>query len=799
MEQLLLQLRFSLRSLARSPSFTIIAVLTLGLGIGGVSAIFSVVEGVLLRPLSFEDPQRIVQIFEKNSSQGQERNEVSWGTFQTWEQDSDSFERLGAWTSSSANLAGIDALPERIRAAVVSVGTFPLLGVAPQIGRYFEAEDEQLEHRLVILSDGLWRRRYGTDPSIIGRTLHINGRQDKVIGVMPPGFRFPDDEVELWSLLRLRDSIREDRGYRFLDVIGRLRPEATLATAQAQLTTIAQRLADTFPDDNWGWDVELYPYHQEIVGTVQPALLILLASAALVLLIACANVTNLLLVRAAGREREIALSAALGANRFHLALRILIENMILTLMGGALGLAFAASGIWLLLTFNPDYLPRLHNVGIDSRVLAFTFLAALLSGLALGVVMALRETKTALANLQEGGTRSSAGKRRNAGRRLLVVVEIALSLALLIGASLMLNSLLRLQNIDPGFDMENVLTMQLDLFGARYEGTEDYVSYTERFLEKIRNLPGVVGTGVTTKLPLAGGDMTMKFSIEGRSMNPDDRAQFSLRSVSSDYLQTMGISLLKGRTLNRDDDAGAPRVLVINQTLEKRFWPDGDAVGRRLIRDDTVYEIVGVVADVRHWGLGTPTKPEIYASYSQLPYNFYSLVVKTAAAPEQLITPVRSAIRGIAPGQPAFNIRAITDVYADSIARSNFYTRLLLIFACVALVLAVVGLYGVVAYSFSQRVREIGIRIAIGADRRDVLRLVLGESLAMTAVGLALGIVMAIASSRVLASLLYGVSVTDPATFVIAALVFMVIALAATYFPARKTSRIHPMVILRNE
>lgn len=799
MEQLLSEFRFATRSLLKHRGFTAAAILTLGLGIGGVSTLFTVTDGVLFRSLPFKDPDRLVRVYETNPDRGHSRNEVSWLNFEDWRQQNEVFEGLGAFTSTSANLVGGE-VPERVQAAVVSVDTLPILGITPQIGRHFVAEDDLLDHRVAILGNDLWHSHFGADPEIVGRTLQINGRPTDVVGVLPPDVPFPDEKAQIWSLIKLRPVLREDRGYRTFGVIGRLKPGVSLETARSQMNALADRLELSYPADNTGWSTEVYPLHTEVVGEVRPALLILLTSAGLVLLIACANVANLLLVRASGRTREVALRAALGAGKPQLLYHFLLESILLTLLGGLLGLLLATQAIRFLRAVGSEHLPRLQNVGVDLRAIAFTLLISLAAGMVLGTMLALKKARFSLADLQEGGHRAAGGRRKRLARHVLIVAEIAVSLTLLIGASLMLKSLLRLQQVDPGFNPNNVLTLELTLLGPRYPSSEELISYTRQFLERVDALPGVISSGLVTKLPLGGGDMTMAFFVAGRpSERPEDRTEVSLRCVTPDYFRTLDIPLLRGRSFTADDNAESPPVVLVNQSMEKLLWPNGSSLGARLLREGVTYEVIGVVADVRHWGLQATSKPEIYMPYEQHALDFYHLVVRSQSNPQQLTAPVRQAIHAIAPDQPVFNVRTMNQVYSESISRSNLYTRLLLVFAGTAIVLAIVGLYSVIAYSFAQRTKEIGIRIAIGATRRDVRQLVLGEGMVLTLVGISIGLVMAISTSRLLASLLYGVSAYDPITFAIAAFLFSAVAMLAAYLPAIKAAKTDPITVLREE
>jgi putative ABC transport system permease protein len=796
--------------LGKSPGFTAMAVLALALGIGANSAIFSVVNTVLLRPLPYKDPDRLVMVWYHVPQKGLKQFSASPLDFIDWRDQSQVFEQMAAFDSLSFNLTGKEE-PERIEGARVSASLFPLLGVKAALGRTFLAEEEQPGHeRVVILSHGLWQRRFGADPGFIGQTLTLNGSSYTVVGILPASFKFPDKE-ELWTPLAFNPEqlIESARGGRSLLVIGRLKPAVTLRQGQTEMSTIARRLEQRYPVTNTGWGIHLVPLHEQEVEEYRLALLILLGVVGFVLLIACANVANLLLARAATRQKEIAIRTALGATRRHVIRQLLTESLLLAGLGGALGLLLALWGIDLLVAVCPADMPRVQEVRLDGHVLGFTLLVSLLAGVIFGLAPAFQASQPDLnQSLKEGGWKSRALPGRHRIRNLLVVGEVALALVLLIGAGLMIKSFLRVRSVHLGFNPEHVLTMQIALPPSQYAAGHPVSAFYRQLLARIEELPGVQSVGAVTVLPLSGDVSATSFTIEGRPPLPT--GEFLLanyRAISPHYFRTMGIPLLQGRDVAERDGEAAPTVVVINQTMAQRFWPGEQPLGKRLrlkVKGQQIScEIVGVVGDVKYAELNAKATPEIYWPYAQNLRPGYTsnmtLVVRTASDPVSMAAAVRSQVQAVDRNQPVFNIKTMEQYVVQAVASWRGATLLLSLFAALALVLAAVGIYSVMSYSVTQRTHEIGVRMALGAEPRDVLRLVVGQGMMLTLIGVIAGLAAAFALTRVMSEMLYGVSPTDPTTFAAIALLLAAVALMASYIPARRATKVDPMVALRYE
>lgn len=798
--------RYGVRMLAGSPGLTAVAVLALALGVGANTAIFSVVNTVLLRPLPFKNSEQLVRVWATNAKKGVNNHPTSFLNFVDWQTENHVFESMTAYSAASATLTGGDA-PELVKGVVVSAGMFPTLGVQPMLGRFFSADEAKAGNApVVVLGYGLWQRRFGADRKVIGREITLDGKSTTIVGVMPPGFKFPLDEekTDFWSPHNPDSEMNAARGARYLSVVARLKPNVTLQQAQAEMDTISSRLEQQYPANNTGRGVRLVSMYEDTVGSVRPALLVLLGAVGCVLLIACANVANLLLARAAGRHKEIAIRTALGATRARIVRQLLTESLLLAIMGGSLGLLLAMWGLDLLVATIPASVPRVAEISLDARVLGFTLAVSALTGIIFGLAPALTASKLDLnESLKEGGRGSTEGVRRNRVRSLLVVSEIALSLVLLIGAGLLLKSFQRLREINPGFNPTNVLTMNLELPESKYAKADQQGAFFQQLLERTRTLPGVESLGVIDPLPLSGNNKTTTFNIEGRPpVAPTDQLSSNVRTISSDYFRAMGIPLLKGRALSERDNKDAPLVMVVNETLARQFFPNEDPLGKRA----TVYpfktpcEIVGVVGDVKHRTLeGEPT-PEFYISYLQAPQPAMALVARTASGdPTNLVGAMRNAVGEIDKDQPISDIQTMNQLLSQSIAPGRFNMLLLGLFAFIALLLAAIGIFGVMSYSVTQRTHEIGIRIALGAQAVDVLRLVVGQGMALALVGVGLGLLGAIAVTRLMASLLYGVSATDPLIFAGISLLLTIVAFVACYVPARRAMKVDPMVALRHE
>jgi putative ABC transport system permease protein len=796
---------YASRTLIKTPGFTLVAVIALALGIGANTAILSVVDTVLLRPLPYKDADQLVMVWEDASLVGFPHNTPAPANFIDWRAQNQVFQELAATARLSFNLTG-SGEPERIDGRRVSTNLFSLLGVDAQLGRTFLPEEDQAgSHHVVIMSNGLWQRRFGSDPAIIGRSLTLNGESFTVVGVMPAKFQFPSREDDLWIPLAFPAEEAARRGSHYIEVVGRLKPGVTLEQAQAEMNTIAIRLQQQYPATNTQIGVTLIPLHEELVGDIRPALLILLGAVAFVLLIACANVANLLLARAAVRQKEIATRVALGASRARLVRQFLTESVLLAVLGGIVGLFLAFIGVSLLKQFIPENISQAQAITINGTVLAFTVGVSLLTGLIFGLAPA---TQTASSNLnetlKEGGRDSAVGNRGSRIRGLLVVTEVAFSLILLIGAGLLINSFLRLRNVDPGFRTDNVLTMSIVLPELKYPDRTRRAAFYTDLVRRVEAIPGVHSAAVTNWIPLVFQGDSIGISIEGRPIEiPSQRPNAVTRIVSPDYFRTMGINLRQGREFGDQDTADSPEVVVISEAMGRRFWPGEDPIGKRITpgsptSNDNWITVIGVVNDVRQFELIAEPRPQMYLSYKQ--QEFFAprhLVVRTDVDPLSLATTVRRTVWEIDKDQPVSNIRTMEDVLSGSIGRQRFSMLLLAIFAAVAMVLAAVGIYGVMSYSVAQRTHELGIRMALGAQRRDVLKLAIGEGLKLVLIGIVLGLGTSFVLTRVMSSLLFGVSATDPLTYISISILLISVALLASYIPARRAARVDPLIALR--
>ncbi|HEX9704550.1 MAG TPA: ABC transporter permease [Gemmatimonadales bacterium] len=805
LDSVLQDLRYAVRQLRARPGFTFAAVLVLALGIGANTAMFSVVNAVLLQPLPFRDPEALIVLYERNRSQGVERDLAAAETLDDWRRDTRTLSGLVAWRYWGLTLTG-DGEPEDVSTIRASANVFDVLGVMPALGRSFLPEEGQPgRHHVVVLSHGFWTQRFGADPRTVGRTLTLDDRPHTVIGVMPPGFRFPDDaDVEVWMPLVYEQFEQRTRNQRMFEVLGRLAPGATLETAQAELGTIAARLAATYPNTNSGWDVAILPAKEVATGAASEPLLVLLGAVTFVLLIACANVGNLFLARAADREREMAIRAALGASRARLVRQLLAESGLVALTGGVTGVLLAMWGIDLLLALAPAELPRWNPVRIDGRVLAFALGLAGFTAILTGLVPARELASPDLgATLKEGSGRATSHVARTRLRRGLVVVETGLAIALLAGAGLLIKSFARLQRVDPGFNPDRLLAATIYLPDHRYPDDARQAAFYVDLLERVRALPGVTSAGAVTTLPMSpeGVDHDLPVSIEGRELPTTRQPQADFRIASPGYFETMGIAVLRGRTLTEHDRADAPPVVVVNQVLVNQLLPGEDPIGKRIryFRTGPFAEIVGVVGQVHHRSLDAAPRPEIYISYRQLQYGAMTVVVRAAGDPLALAEPIKAAVFATDPVQPITQIATMNDLLHRSVAGPRFNTLLLGTFAALALVLASIGIYGVVSYTVSRRTHEIGIRMALGARSGDVFRAVVGDGVRLAAIGTALGVLVALALGRALSSLLFQVSPHDPVVLAVVALLLIGLAALACSLPARRATQVDPMVALRTE
>jgi putative ABC transport system permease protein len=804
MQTLIRDLQYGIRMLIRKPGFTAVAVVTLALGIGANTMIFSVVNAVLLSPLPFPDSARLVRIGESHANY---TGNFTYASFLDLGGETESLENIAASRFWSDNLTD-GGEPEQVSSMRVSANFFPALGVAPQLGRTFLAEEDQPgRDNVLVISDGLWRRRFGADANLIGKTIAVSGVDRTVIGVMPQGFQsgflFPG-QYDLWVPLASFGSLRDNRRSHLLAVVARLKPGATITQAQAELTTVMNRIEAQNPGvDDPELGVNVIGLQERLVAPMRPALLVLLCAVGCVLLIACANVANLLLARSAAREREMAIRLALGASRWRIGRQLLTESALLGLVGGAAGLLLAVWGVDSITALNPGNLPRIDEVRIDGWVLGFTLLTSLLTGILFGLAPALQFPRLSIHEVVKDGGRGSVGMRRRWLRHFLVVSEVAVALVLLIGAGLLINSFWRLQQVDRGFDARNVLTLNLTLPQARYATSEQQAAFLKQVIERVQAVPGVRSAGLTSTLPLTGGPST-EFVIEGRPpLAVGDEPAADIRIVDPNYFHAMGISLRAGRSFSDRDTAGAPKVMVINENMARRFWADEDPIGKRVTMKDwgppLTGEIVGVAADVKANGLDSDTRPMIYWPYPQFPSIFNDIVVRAEGDPLRLVGAVKSQIWSVDPQQPIASVATMEQVLANSVAPRRFNMLLIVIFAAVALALAAVGVYGVISYTVAQRTHEIGIRVAMGARGADVLKLVVGQGMTLALTGVGLGLAAAVGLTRLMSSLLFGVSATDGPTFVIIAVLLTGVALAACIVPARRATKVDPMVALRYE
>ena len=798
-------LRYGARTLLKSPGFTFVAIIALALGIGANTAIFSVVNSMLLRPLPFVDSEQLIRVYATDVKKGRNDHPTSFLNFKDWQKENHVFENMAAYAEASATLTGGET-PEQIKGVVTSADVFPMLGVQPELGRSFSAQEEQPgSAAVVVLSYGLWQRRFGSDRQLIGREITIDGKSTTVLGVMPAGFKFPLDaeNPEFWSPHDSTNEVNQQRGARYLGTIARLKPNVTLAQAQAEMDTISRRLEEQYAANNTGRGVRLISLYEDAVGSIRPALLVLLGAVGCVLLIACANVANLLLARATGRAKEMAVRTALGASRRRIVRQLLTESLLLSVLGGGLGLLLAMWGVDLLVAMIPASVPRSQEIGLDGRVLGFTFGISILTGILFGLAPTLQATKLDLNDsLRENGRGSTAGIRRNRVRSVLVVSEIALSLMLLVGAGLLIRSFQQLREINPGFKPENVLTMSFALPEAKYKDADSQAAFFRQLTERVAALPGVASVGVVDPLPLSGDNKSTSFMIEGRpAVAPSELPSVNIRKISPDYLHAMSIPLLRGRAFTGQDTKDAPRVMLVNETLVRRLFPGEDPIGKRVLQGRRgATEIVGIVGDVKHRSLDVESGAEFYMSYLQSPEPEMTLVARgTTGDSSGLIAAVRNAVGEIDKDQPISDIKPMNQLLAESVAPQRFNTLLLGIFAFIALALASVGIFGVMNYTVTQRTHEIGIRLALGAQTTDVLRLIVTQGMMLALIGVGIGLAGSFATTRLMRSLLYGVSATDPLIFFGVSLLLAFVALVACYIPARRAMRVDPMVALRYE
>jgi putative ABC transport system permease protein len=805
LETLLQDIRYGARVLAKHKGYTAVAVLTLALGIGANTAIFSVVNAVLLRPLPFAEPEQLVRVFGTSARRSNFTRPHSYLNFSDLRAQNRTFEGMAAYTGSSSALSGSEA-PEQITGVVASGDIFRVLRTKPLMGRLLTPEDEKPGgSSVVVISQGLWQRRFGGDPQIVGRLIRLDGREREVVGVTPADFRFEfvTDATDFWMAIDPAQSEFQHRGAIFLEAIGRLRPGVPVEQASADLGGVASRLEQQYQDSNAGIGVRLAPAQEELVGDLRPTLLVLLGAVGFVLLIACANVANLTLARAAGRHREIAVRAALGAGRRRIVRQLLTESLLLALAGGLLGLLFALWGVKLLSAFVPENVPRFGETSTDLRVLVFTLAASLLTGLLFGIAPALQSSKLDLNEaLKDGGRSGSDGHGRRRVRSALIISEVALSLVLLVGAGLLVKSFVKLSNTDPGFNPDRTLTASLSLATVRYDTDEKVADFYRLLVERVRSLPGVESVGAVTPLPLSDNNLSYSFTVVGQPPLPAGQGQSaSARVVTPDYFRAQGVPLRAGRIFTEQDKAGAPGAIIVNEAFARRYLAGEDPLGKRLRLSINRIEgeIVGVVGDIRGASLARPGAPEYYVPEAAAFFGDMTLVVRTSVDPASVTPTLRQIVAEMDRDQPLYEVRTMDSLVARSVARQRFSMTLIGVFAALAMLLAAVGIFSVMSSLVAQRSHEIGIRIALGAQPRDILSMVVRHGMTLTLFGVALGLAASFALTRLMSGLLYEVSAKDPVVFGGIATLLAAVALAACYVPARRATKVNPLIALRYE
>jgi putative ABC transport system permease protein len=806
MDAFLSDIRYAIRNLIKRPGFTLIAVLTLGLGIGANSAIFSAINALLLNPLAFPETNRVVAIWDTMPSRGVLHNEVTMANYLDWRAQNQSFEQLALYRWWSANLTGNDS-PERIQGFQVTANFIDATGVKPIVGRNFTEEENQPgKDRVAIITHSLWQRRFGGDPNILNKTITIGSIQRTVIGVMPERFNFPKG-AEVYAPLALTPELMRSRGNHSYYVIGRLKPGVTIEQAQADTSNITARLEKQYPETNTGWGAAVYPIVADTVRQYDTALWVMMGAVGFVLLIACANVANLMLARASGRQREIALRAALGASRWRIVRQLLTESAIVALLGGAFGVLIGFWGIDALRASNPGdaarFAPGWYQLGINVPVLLFTVGISLLSGLVFGLAPSLQVSKPDLNDALKEGARSVSGSTHRL-RSSLVVFEVALSLVLLVGAGLLVRSFLSLLKTDPGFNSENVLTMAIVLPAAKYHEEPQAAAFYDDLVQRVKTTPGVESAAAVNHLPLGGSNSSDSYLVEGEpEPQPGQENEGRYRVATAEYFQTMRIPIIQGRGFTEHDKAGAPPVVIVNDTLARKHWPGQSPIGKRIRfygpSERTPWrEVVGVIEDVRHH-LEEPATPEYYLPFAQDPWNGMVLVARTNVDPASLAGAIRQQVWAIDKDQPVFDVKTMQEVRSASVTMYSFSSVMLGIFAGIALLLASIGIYGVMAFAVTQRTQEIGIRMALGARGGDVLKLVITHGMKLAVLGIAIGLLGAWGLTRFMGQLLVGVQATDLLTFAVVSGCLFIAALLACYLPARRATKVDPLVALRYE
>jgi putative ABC transport system permease protein len=800
MGTILQDIRYAVRLLAKSPGFTLLATLTIGLGIGVNATIFSSVNALLLRPFPYEDQARVVSVRAMNARYGSDASNLSYPDFDDWREQSRSFSALAAHTGRSYNLASSEEEPERVEGESISASLFPLLGVAPLLGRTFLPEEDQVgADRVAILSHALWQRRFSGDSTVVGRAVLVNGERHTIVGVMPPRFEFPAD-AKIWTPLALSpDSLR---GAHYLEAVGRLKPGVTIEQADAELRAIAARLEQQYPETNKDWSTSVVPLREHEIGEYRPVLYIMQGAVLLVLLIACANVANLLLARASGRSREIAVRTAIGAGRGRIVRQLLTESVILALAGAGLGVLFASWGNAFVDAAVPDDRPFWMTFDMDWRVLSFTTGLAVCTGVLFGLAPALQASSPDLnETLKEGGRTGTSG-RRNRLRGALVIAEVALSVVLVIGAALMIGSFVRLQQVDPGYNRDNVLLLRVYLAGRAYDSAYARTAFFDQALARVKAVPGVRFAVATTNTPLSGSSTGSSIRIEGESYAPGEEPGATWRSTTADYFNVFQIPLVRGRSFTPTEVRDTAEVAVVSAAMAQRFWPNQSALGKRfrLDGDDERWlSVIGVTPDVKHRQLNERPEAQFYLPYTQSAWRGATVAVRTAGDPLAHAGAIRQAIQSVDRNLPVFGVTTAEADYRQAVWEPRFFGQLFGGFAVIAMLLAVSGIYGVMAYMVTQRTHEIGVRLALGAPRREVMTMVVTRGAVLALGGIVIGLVGAFGLTRVLSSMLFGVGATDAVTFAGIALLLGVVAIVASYIPALRASRVDPMVALRYE
>jgi putative ABC transport system permease protein len=791
-------IRFGLRLLVKNPGFALVAIITMALGIGANTAIFSVVNGVLLRPLPYPEPERLVTM----------RSNMSLPDMTDFQQRTRTLEDGGGAVLQALDYTG-GAEPLQVQAALSTAGLFRVLGARVTLGRVISAEEDRMGgERVVVLTHGFWQQQFGADPSVVGRQIPLSGNNYTVIGVLAPDFVLPYGKPDVFTSLPVTNPAASAvRGVHFLRTYWRLKPGVTFTQAQGEMASLEKQLEQLDPIENKNRRITLEPLHERVVGDTRPALLVLFGAVGLVLLIACANFANLLMARSASRQQEIVIRTALGAGRVRLIRQLLTESVLLSLLGGAVGLMFAMWGVDLLTAFQPENLPRLESIRLDRYVLGFTFGVSVLTGIVFGLAPAWKASRADVSeSLKEGGRSSTAGAARHRFSNFLVVSELALAIVLLVGAGLLIKGFWRLSRVDPGFEPEQLVSMRIELPEARYKEIPQQTQFRERVLQSINSLPGTEAAMIS-EIPLVGDALDQNFIVEGQPASPGEEPELFTRTIMGDYFRLMHIPLMRGRTFTAQDREGSPLVAVINEAMARKYFKDRDPLGARVrwARDEHEHwvTIVGVVGDVRHFGLNQPDEPAVYTPYAQTSFQWkrwqYLIVKGGAQSQASLVDAVKKQVWSVDSQLPLTKVRAMTDVVAASVTPQRFNMTLLGIFAGLALVLASVGIYGVVSYSVTRRTHEIGIRMALGAQRGDVLRMVMGQGVLLTTMGVIIGLLAAYALTRVMAAMLFGVTATDPLTFALVPLLLAAVSLLSCYLPARRATRVDPMTALRYE